>query len=244
MVDVDVDKCWFPKDDKDCSNLAVPRFANPVTLPAPKWGSLPQRMKVKSEFLEVTSRHCIFQNLGCVVQERKRKKEVGLRENAEGTKGKILGILFLGCGLSYVISKAWSVEGWGTLFCSHLKWSTCRINFQHPLVSSSACWSLHITLASMCIVPSYRNTWRTSLCLCKRIFSTKKQDGLLHFYQNRVWSPVLCQALNWLTPVVETLMWMWLWQLLILSLVMCDVDGAWWQFVGRLMAIFCFGSWP
>ena len=41
MVDVDVDKCWFPKDDKDCSNLAVPRFANPVTLPAPKWGSLP-----------------------------------------------------------------------------------------------------------------------------------------------------------------------------------------------------------
>ena len=67
-------------------------------------------MKVKSEFIEVTSRHCIFQNLGCVVQERKRKKEVGLRENAEGTKGKILGILFLGCGLSYVISKAWSAE--------------------------------------------------------------------------------------------------------------------------------------
>ena len=70
----------------------------------------PQRMKVKSKFIEVTSRHCIFQNLGCVVQERKRKKEVGLRENAEGTKGKILGILFLGCGLSYVISKAWSAE--------------------------------------------------------------------------------------------------------------------------------------
>ena len=23
MVDVDVDKCWFPKDDKDCSNLAA-----------------------------------------------------------------------------------------------------------------------------------------------------------------------------------------------------------------------------
>ena len=136
------------------------------------------------------------------------------------------------------------LRGGGTLFCSHLKWSTCRINFQHPLVSSSACWSLHIKLASMCIVPSYRNTWRTSLCLCKRIFSTKKQDGLLHFYQNRVWSPVLCQALNWLTPVVETLMWMWLWQLLILSLVMSDVHDAWWQFVGRLMAIFCFGSWP
>ena len=93
----------------------------------------PQRMKVKSKFIEVTSRHCIFQNLGCVVQERKRKKEVGLRENAEGTKGKILGILFLGCGLSYVISKAWSAEKGGTLFCSHLKWSTCRINFQHPL---------------------------------------------------------------------------------------------------------------
>lgn len=179
MVDVDVDKCWFPKDDKDCSNRPVPRFANPVTLPAPKWGSLPQRMKVKSEFIEVTSRQCIFQNLGCVVQERKREKEVGLRENAEGTKGKILGILFLGCGLSYVISKAWSAEGGGTLFCSHLKWSTCRINFQHPLVSSSACWSLHITLASMCIVPSYRNTWRTSLCLCKRIFSTKKHDGYI-----------------------------------------------------------------
>ena len=70
-------------------------------------------MKVKSEFIEVTSRHCIFQNLGYVVQERKIKKEVGLRENAEGTKGKILGILFLGCGLSYVISKAWSAEGGG-----------------------------------------------------------------------------------------------------------------------------------
>ena len=69
--------------------------------------------------------------------------------------------------------------GGGTLFCSHLKWSTCRINFQHPLVSSSACWSLHIKLASMCIVPSYRNTWRTSLCLCKRIFSTKKHDGYI-----------------------------------------------------------------
>ena len=71
------------------------------------------------------------------------------------------------------------LRGGGTLFCSHLKWSTCRINFQHPLVSSSACWSLHITLASMCIVPSYRNTWRTSLCLCKRIFSTKKHDGYI-----------------------------------------------------------------
>ena len=39
--------------------------------------------------------------------------------------------------------------------------------------------ALHITLASMCIVPSYRNTWRTSLCLCKRIFSTKKHDGYI-----------------------------------------------------------------
>ena len=82
----------------------------------PNEGLSPQRMKVKSEFIEVTSRHCIFQNLGCVVQERKRKKEVGLRENAEGTKGKILGILFLGCGLSYVIWKAWSAEEGGHCF--------------------------------------------------------------------------------------------------------------------------------
>ena len=130
-------------------------------------------MKVKSEFIEVTSRQCIFQKLGCVVQERKRKKEVGLRENAEGTKGKILGILFLGCGLSYVISKAWSAEGRGgdtVLLPSQM------INLQNKFSTPSRLQfrllALHITLASMCIVPSYRNTWRTSLCLCKRIFST------------------------------------------------------------------------